>query len=105
MQYACARQRRRAQSQSRELHGNVVPVFLPLYSPELNPIERLWCDLKDKLAAIPITIITELSDALGTIIQQYSHGDSAIVEELCVLRARRRHGPESSLWILPLETM
>jgi transposase len=54
--------------------ANVVPVFLPPYSPELNPIERLWRDLKDTLADIPVTPITELSDALGTIIQQYSHG-------------------------------
>ena len=27
--------------------GNVTPVFLPPYSPELNPIERLWLYLKD----------------------------------------------------------
>lgn len=53
--------------------ANVVPVFLPPYSPELNPIERLWRDLKDKLADIPVTTITELSDALCTIIQHYSH--------------------------------
>jgi hypothetical protein len=30
--------------------SNVVPVFLPPSSPELNPMERLWRDLKDKLA-------------------------------------------------------
>ena len=28
--------------------SNVVPLFLPPDSPELNPIERLWRDLKDK---------------------------------------------------------
>jgi transposase len=33
--------------------SNVVPVFLPPYSPELNPIERLWRDLKDRLADVP----------------------------------------------------
>jgi transposase len=53
--------------------SNVVPVFLPPYSPELNPIERLWRDLKDKLADITITTIQELSDALCAIIQTYSH--------------------------------
>jgi len=26
---------------------NLTPVFLPPYSPELNPIERLWLYLKD----------------------------------------------------------
>jgi transposase len=53
--------------------SNVVPVFLPPYSPELNPIERLWCDLKDKLADVPTKTIAELSDAMCAIIQQYSH--------------------------------
>ena len=28
---------------------NVVLIFLPPYSPELNPIERLWQDIKQKL--------------------------------------------------------
>src|SRR5262249_4146120 len=52
--------------------SNVVPVFLPPYSPALNPIERLWRDRTDKLADIPAQTITELSDALGAIIQNYS---------------------------------
>jgi transposase len=52
---------------------NVVPVFLPPYSPELNPIERLWRDLKDKLSDIPVKTIDALSEAMGTIIQHYSH--------------------------------
>jgi transposase len=52
--------------------SNVVPVFLPPYSPELNPIERLWRDLKDKLADVPATTIAALSDAMCAIIQSYS---------------------------------
>jgi putative transposase len=28
--------------------ANVAPVFLPPASPEFNPIERLWRDLKDQ---------------------------------------------------------
>ena len=28
---------------------NVLPVFLPPYSPELNPVERLWQDLKQRM--------------------------------------------------------
>lgn len=30
--------------------GNVRLIFLPPYSPELNPVERLWQDLKDQVA-------------------------------------------------------
>ena len=52
--------------------ANVVPVFLPPYSPELNPIERLWRDLKDKLADVPAKTLAALSDAMCAIIQHYS---------------------------------
>ncbi len=52
--------------------SNVVPVLLPPYSPELNPIERLWRDLKDKRADVPATTVAALSDAMCAIIQSYS---------------------------------
>ena len=51
---------------------NVVPVFLPPYSPELNPMVRLWRDLKDQLADTPVQTIAALSDAMCAIIQRYS---------------------------------
>jgi transposase len=37
-------------AQRLKLPDNVRLVFLPPYCPELNPIERLWRDLKDDLA-------------------------------------------------------
>jgi transposase len=52
--------------------SNVVPVFLPPYSPALHPMERLWRDRKAKLADIPVKTIAELSDAMCSIIQPYS---------------------------------
>ena len=52
--------------------ANVVPVFLPPSSPELNPIERLWRDLKDQLTDVSATTIAALSDAICAIIQRYS---------------------------------
>lgn len=51
---------------------NVVPLFLPPYSPELNPIERLWRDLKDRLADHLCQTLEALSDAVCTIIQGYA---------------------------------
>ena len=42
------------------------------YSPELNPIERRWRDLKDKLAERSVKTIDELSEAVCQIIQTYS---------------------------------
>ena len=48
------------------------PVFLPPYSPELNPIERLWRDLKDKLADCVANTLDQLSEAVSHILQGYS---------------------------------
>jgi transposase len=52
--------------------SNVVPVFLPSYSPELNPTQRLWRDLKDQLADLSAQTLDALSDAVCSIIQHYT---------------------------------
>ena len=36
------------------LETGATPVYLPTYSPELNPIERLWADFKRELRALGI---------------------------------------------------
>jgi hypothetical protein len=51
---------------------NVAAVFLPPYSPELNPIERLWRDLKDRLADRVFQSLDELSETVCRLIQRYS---------------------------------
>ena len=60
------------QAQAVPWPSNVLPVFLPPYSPELNPIERLWRDLNDKRAEVPGNTLEELSAAMGAIIQNSS---------------------------------
>ncbi len=37
------------QAKSLQLPDNIALLFLPRYSPELNPIERFWQDFKAKL--------------------------------------------------------
>ena len=37
-------------SENIEFYDNIVMIFIPPYSPELNPIERLWKYMKDKIA-------------------------------------------------------
>jgi transposase len=59
-------------AQALQWPSNVVPVFLPPYSPELNPLERVWRDLKDKLADVSAKTLAELSDAVYAIIRNYS---------------------------------
>jgi hypothetical protein len=52
---------------------NVAAVPLPPYSPELNPIERLWRDLKDQLATPVFRSLDDLSKTVCRLIQRYSH--------------------------------
>jgi transposase len=45
---------------------NVRPVWLPPYCPELNPIERVWRDLKDDLAWQQFPDLDAQQDCLST---------------------------------------
>ena len=51
---------------------NVATVPFPPYSPELNPMERLWRDLKDQLANSVAKTLDALSDTVCSVIQRYS---------------------------------
>jgi DDE superfamily endonuclease len=51
---------------------NVATVPFPPDSPELNPMERLWRDLKDQLAHSVAKTLDALSDTVCGVIQRYS---------------------------------
>jgi transposase len=53
--------------------ANIVCVFLPPYSPELNPIERLWREVKEQLAWVLAAAIEEWEHRVARILTQYSH--------------------------------
>lgn len=59
-------------ARSLRLPPNVGLLFLPPYAPELNPIERLWRDLKDWLAPHQPTSLDALSTLLTTRLQHYT---------------------------------
>lgn len=59
-------------AQSLRLPRNVGLLFFPPYAPELNPIERLWRDLKDWLSQFHPTTLDDLSTLLSTRLTQYS---------------------------------
>jgi transposase len=40
------------------------PIYLPTYSPELNPIERLWADTKRRLRTLALNAHGELLNAV-----------------------------------------
>jgi putative transposase len=46
-------------------------VFLPPYCPELNPIERLWRDLKDMLAWLQFPALEGQQAYVGDFLQAY----------------------------------
>ena len=54
------------------LPPNLGLLFLPPYTPELTPIERLWRDLKDWLAQYQPTSLDALSELLCVRLKQYS---------------------------------
>jgi hypothetical protein len=53
------------------LPENVRLVFLPPYCPELNPIERVWRDLKDALAWLHFPTLEAQQDYLASLLQAY----------------------------------
>jgi transposase len=51
--------------------ANVCAVWLPPYGPELNPIERVWRDLKDVLAWLQFPNLDAQQDYVGQLLQAY----------------------------------
>jgi transposase len=53
------------------LPANVRLVFLPPYGPELNPIERVWRDLKDALAWLHFPNLDAQQDYIAQLLRGY----------------------------------
>ena len=54
---------------------NVVLLWVPAYSPELNPVERLWEDLKARIDVLDARVrssLTALQDHGAGIVQRYT---------------------------------
>jgi DDE superfamily endonuclease len=54
---------------------NVVLVWLPAYSPELNPVERLWEDVKSRIDVLEARVrssLAALQQHVADIIQRYT---------------------------------
>jgi len=63
--------------------GHIVPLYLPAYSPDFNPIERIWLNLKEsffsRFVAKNYNELTErLSDAL-----RYYHSHPEVCMSIC----------------------
>ncbi len=59
-------------SQALSVPDNVLLVRLPPYSPELNPIERLWQELRQKMGFVPAADLPTLKDTVAEQICRYT---------------------------------
>jgi len=62
-------------AQRAEVPENVVLVWLPAYSPELNPVERLWEDLKYRIDVLNGQVrasLRALQEHVAGLVQRYS---------------------------------
>ena len=50
------------------LPENVILLFQPAYSPNVNPIERLWQSLKDKLSWLTVETLDELRREMDAVL-------------------------------------
>jgi transposase len=57
-------------AKSLEIPPNMALLFLPPYSPELNPAEMIWRHIKDKLSNHAFPTLEDLSDRLAQLIRQ-----------------------------------
>ena len=60
------------QAKSLKIPHNVALVFLPPYSPELNPIERLWEAIKAEMANELYPTIHALVEKVASILNSYT---------------------------------
>ena len=56
---------------------NVLPVLLPPYCPELNPVERLWQDLKHRMGSALQESLAAQKACAARIFRDYSLADLA----------------------------
>jgi transposase len=59
----------------RQAGGEVL--FLPAYSPDLNPIEKMWSKVKNRLRSLAARTAEELQAAITTALAEVTANDAA----------------------------
>jgi transposase len=58
-----------------QIPDNIVFIFLPPYSPELNPAEKIWRYLKDRISLKVYKNLSELQDDLCNLVVHHLTAD------------------------------
>lgn len=67
-------------SKSLQIPKNIHLIFLPPYSPELNPAEKMWRYIKDRMSMIAYNCIEDLQKQLSKIIRKIT---AATITSIC----------------------
>jgi len=52
-------------------------LFLPAYSPDLNPIEKMWSKVKNRLRSLEARTPADLQNAIATALAEVTANDAA----------------------------
>ena len=52
-------------------------LFLPAYSPDLNPIEKMWSKVKNRLRSLEPRTASDLQEAVATALAEVTANDAA----------------------------
>ena len=67
-------------AKSLQIPNNMAFIFLPPYSPELNPAEKMWRHFKDKVSMIAYHSLESLQDKLSNVIKATT---PPIIQSIC----------------------
>lgn len=79
-------------AKSLQIPDNIALIFLPPYSPELNPAEKIWRYFKDRVSMIAYNNIEMLQQQLSEITKGLNQN---IIKSICGNQFYKKH-----LWLL-----
>lgn len=66
-------------SSSLKIPDNILLIFQPPYSPELNPIERIWSHIKQELSWEISENLDDLKEKVGAFLEKFSAKEIASI--------------------------
>ena len=67
-------------AKSIQVPNNMAFIFLPPYNPELNPAEKMWRHIKDKVSMIAYHSLEGLQDKLSVVIKSIT---PLLIQSIC----------------------